>query len=283
MVEVLWADTGVVAAASSSDSAGTDDVPYMNICATKLLGVLSVSALGSIKAKAKFSLGDAISRFLFQAWSDVTPQEIRDDPNTFFFPTEKPALGYPFDWAEPISNTEVNALVLKCAQHNGIVTDEDHAKTFTLQAVRRGVAAEVVPALRDALGKLNIRHGRAKDSTMDVAVYCPRTVLVEPGLLHVDLDGIQRFMDEYIQVNLADPAMATLCKTCGYPGCQCPKCLHIAKGSKSSAAKHKCWLATRIRGAGRHFSAQAFNFQGLLGLWFLMFPFGSFGIEASWT
>jgi hypothetical protein len=202
----------------------------MNICATKLLGVLSSPQLAAVKAKAKFSLGDAISKYLFQAWSDATPPEIREDPNTFFFPTARSAMGYNFDWSEPISDKEINSLVLECAQHNEIVTDAEHAKQFTSKAIRRGVAAEVVAALRNAAGNLNMRHGRAIKSTMDAALYCPRNVIVEPGLLHVDLDGIQGAMDDYIKLKLASPGKASLCATCGYPHCKCPKCIALAKG-----------------------------------------------------
>ena len=248
LVELLWGDTGVAVGAAGSSHEQAPEVPYMNICATKLLGILSVAQLGSTKARAKFSLGDAISKCLFQAWSDTTPEEIREDPNTFFFPSGKPASGYHFDWAEPIAHSEVNALVLRCAEFNGIVTDAEHAKTFTFQAVRRGVSAEVVRALRQAIGGLNMRHGRAIASNMDAAVYCPRTVLVEPGLLHVDTDGIQQAMDAYLHENLTTPAMSNVCRTCGYPDCACPKCLSVAKGSKSSVPKHNCWLQNRGRG-----------------------------------
>ena len=84
LVELLWGDTGVAVGAAGSSHEQAPEVPYMNICATKLLGILSVAQLGSTKARAKFSLGDAISKYLFQAWSDTTPEEIREDPNTFF-------------------------------------------------------------------------------------------------------------------------------------------------------------------------------------------------------
>jgi hypothetical protein len=236
------------ASSSSSSCTAEPDIPFMNICATKLLGVLGVAKLASVKAKAKFSLGDAISKYLFQAWTDATPPEIREDPNTFFFPAALPAMGYNFDWSEPISDDEVHAVALECAQHNGIVTDAEHAKQFTSKAIRRGIAAEVVSALRDAAGKLNMRHGRAISSTIDAALYAPRTVIVEPGLLHVDLVGIQKDMDDYIQGKLASPAKASLCASCGYPHCKCKKCLALAKGSKSSAPVHNCWLQNRTRG-----------------------------------
>ena len=65
MVELLWADTGVVAAASSSASAGTDGVPYMNICATKRSDVISVSALGSIT----LHLVRSRRRLISQGWT----------------------------------------------------------------------------------------------------------------------------------------------------------------------------------------------------------------------
>ena len=66
-------------------------------------------------------------------------------------------MGYDFDLSEPISDAEINALVLECAHHNQIVTDAEHARQFTSKAIRRGVAAEVVHALRNATGNLNRR------------------------------------------------------------------------------------------------------------------------------
>ena len=118
----------------------------------------------------------------------------------------------------------MDAYVLACARSLGLVLNDEHAATFTSKAIRAGVAADTARTVMSTMASINPKHGRSKGSKMDLAVYCPPSVLCEPGLLLHDVDGITDFYNTSVQAHLATKKTQWLCEVCGYPKCECSKC-----------------------------------------------------------
>jgi hypothetical protein len=244
----MWGDVGQVAmAASSSDAAPEPDQPFMNLAATKLLGCMSAKQLAETHIVVKFYLGDPVSQYLYNAHCDSTSPEIKEAPDMHFFPHKAPA---DFDFGRPVSNRSMKSAVLACAHHLGLVHNAEHANTFDCNSIRRGVAADVAKLLKDALGNLNLKHGRREGSLTGILVYTPRSVVVQPGLLHTDLDSIQEAFSAKVSEHVESMQATLLCIVCGYPACQCNKCACVARGGKGKGAgsKHCCWLGGRRKG-----------------------------------
>jgi hypothetical protein len=243
-----WCDVGQVSMASgSSEVAPAPDQPFMNLAATKLLGCMSAKQLAETHIVVKFYLGDPVSQYLYNAHLDSTPLDIKGDPDMHFFPHKGPSE---LDFSRPVSNQSVKSAVLACAYHLGLVHNDEHAETFDCNSIRRGVAADVTQLLKDALGKLNLKHGRREGSLTGILVYTPRSVVVQPGLLHTDVGSIQEAFDNKVSEHVQRMRATLLCTTCGYPACQCSKCACVARGGKGKGAgsKHCCWLGGRRKG-----------------------------------
>ena len=126
----------------------------------------------------------------------------------------------------------------------------------------------MVKQVEEVLGKLNSHHGRARGSVMDPAVYCPKSVLVEPGALHTDVVTI----NSAYMASMKHQMVKKVCKVCGFPACPCTKCICIAlrdgKGPDSST-RHSCWLSSRTVGrkSKNHMAETEDQYQQRLAAW----------------
>jgi hypothetical protein len=243
VADIKWADVGF-------HGAGADDPepppPYMDVLATKRLGACSASQASQASVNIRFIFGDIISKELFHAWLDFVPDEIRHDPDAYFFPARN---GDAISWHRAKSYKEVDAIVLGCANFLGLVHSADHAATFTSKSIRCGVAAETMRIVRGALSAINPKLGRAQSSKMELSTYAPASVFCEPGLLHGDLVEITSYFEAALHEAFGQKKADMLCATCGYPFCTCSKCTSIANGGgKGAGCKHTCWLQGRVPG-----------------------------------
>ncbi len=224
------------------------DQPYMELGATKILHTLSATQLGEKKVLVRLYLGDVVSQYLWEAVLQIVGEE-QEKPESYVFPYHGPNG---FDYSKPMSNAQVKKAVLSCATYNGLVLNEEHAKTFGVNAVRRGLAAEVARLVQEKLHELNNQRGRGSSSDTDLVVYCPRTILVKPGLLHMNTEHIEDYFNTQLSQRFAALKGELLCVVCGYPSqtdhkCSCPKCVVDAAGGRGVGAgsKHTCWLKNR--------------------------------------
>lgn len=234
---------GSTQAAGSAQAPGPE-VPYIDLPVSKLLGTMTGKQIVDARVVVRFWLADPVSQYLCNAWLDSLPEDIKSQPGKYLFPHQG-ITGFNFDKA--ISNGAVKDTMLAIALQQGLVKNDAHGKTFGCNAIRKGIAAEVVTAVEETLGQLNLQHGRGRQSRMDPLVYCPPSVIVQPGNLHVDIESIQAYFDQRMhqhQVSLKDNL---LCSICGYPSCLCPKCLSVLAG-KAQYVMHDCWLSSRGRG-----------------------------------
>jgi hypothetical protein len=212
---------------------------FLNLATTKALGSMSASQIVDARVVVRFTLKDAISKYLVQAWLDCIPAETSP---TYFFPH---AGTSGFEWGQKMSYKEMDCAVLQCAYFLDLVNSQEHSKTFTSKSLRSGVAAQSYKVLREVVSCINPRHGRSQCSKMDQVVYCPKSVMTEPGLLHHDLEGIQAAFDLQLHCSFGSKKDTLLCKACGCPWCECSKCRYMACGGKGHASKHTCWLQNR--------------------------------------
>ena len=244
---IKWSMTGVVHAAAGHAAAPAPDQPFLIIPSTKGLGNMSGQQAVKAKCLIKFYLGDPVSQYLFKAWQGVVPEDKQEEAGSYFFPHQGQG---DFDYTQSASNSCFNAAVLRCAEHLGLVLNEEHAQTFGANSIRSGIAAEVKTKLEQELGKLNLQHGRAAKSDIDIHGYCPQEVLVEPGLLYTDVAAIEAAWAEKMQQHTMANKDSLLCKICGYPNCKCVRCSLLAQGKPCSSSKQhvECWLAGRTPG-----------------------------------
>ena len=240
---IKWADVGF-------HGAGAEDPepqpPFMNILTTKRLGACSASQAAQASVNIRFTLGDTISKELFQAWWDFAPDDVKSDPDAYFFPSRK---GDAINWQKAMGYKEVDTIVLGCAQFLGLVHSAEHAATFTSKSIRCGVAAETMRIVRGALSAINPKLGRAQSSKMELNTYSPASVFCEPGLLHSDLAEIDSYFQAALHETYGQKKADMLCAACGYPFCKCIKCISMANGGgKGAGSKHTCWLQGRVSG-----------------------------------
>lgn len=215
----------------------------MNITCTKTLGNLSGHKSAISKAKVQFEVVDCITAFLFEKWTCQWPEKHGSDD--FFFPFQGKDG---FDFRKPLSHSQHDTAVQKCATQLHLPTSKAHLRSFTSQSVRVGVSSEVAKQLRESLVDQNKLHGRASSSLMDCSTYVPDSVLMAPGPLFGDALGIKQKFDTYIQSHFDNIKEELLCACCGYPACTCERCsFEVGSESKSSASKrcskkHTCWL-----------------------------------------
>ena len=181
--------------------------------------------------------------------AEEKPAEEAEEKPTYFFPAEKKRGHLGFDHSKPMQPESVRQAMVEVAKFNGLVKNQDHEKRFDCNSIRRGTASDTADLLRQTLGELNSRRGRQPGSQMDLARYCPKSVLVKPGLLHTDVPAINRFFEEKAEEASQMHQWSLLCSICGYPNCNCQKCSSVLKGGgRGASTKHKCWLADRGRG-----------------------------------
>jgi len=89
---------------------------------------------------------------------------------------------------------------------------------------------------------------------MDIDVYCPKEILEQAGPMFGDTESIQEVYDEFISTKVCGSKIADLCRTCGYPCCDCDSCgvLNTAKASGTKTrpeCKHTCALQHCALGA----------------------------------
>ena len=80
-----------------------------------------------------------------------------------------------------------------------------------------------------------------KSELKQVEVYCPDDVLLAPGPLYGDVEGIAERLGDYLQK--CDAKHEMCCFACGLPNCDCVYCLHISQGKSYHAqGKHSCYI-----------------------------------------
>ena len=98
-----------------------------------------------------------------------TIPSVKGDPGAYFFPTKGRE---DFEWHKQSSYQHANAAVLKCATALGLVQNAEHAKTFTTQSIRIGLAEEYTRNLRSALALGNPMVGRSRINGVGPVRFC---------------------------------------------------------------------------------------------------------------
>lgn len=238
----LRSEVGFLQAAGSDEQIG-----YMNITCTKTLGNMTGHQAAHAKAKVQLEAADCVTAYLFKAWVSEHSHLVGSE-NHFFFPYQGTAS---FDFSKPISAPQHDKAVQRCASVLKLPTTVEHLKSFTSQSVRVGVGSQVAKVIREQLLESNQQHGRAPGSMQDAGTYVPDQVLMAPGPLFGDMQGIKQRMQAAEELHFGSLKQSLLCTYCGYPACKCPKCNSMkavdagVPGPARTSAKHDCWLAGR--------------------------------------
>lgn len=234
MSDAGWSACGADAGAQTA---------FINITTLKpLVGKTADQAVGT-KLKHEFKIVDPITLYLYNAWWDWLPADVRSNADCYLFPF----MGKEgFEYGKKLTHAMANKFVLKCAQHLGIVHDPRHAASFTTKSVRQGKAATSFSILKEHLATTNPMVGRAQDSKMDLSTYLPKGCLVEPGPLYASTATAEAKLQSALEAYFTPLKKKLLCTVCGYPNCACEKC--SSTGSKRLG--HTCWL-TSYKGKGK--------------------------------
>ena len=227
-------DTGYKAAAQ-----GSANVPFFNITNTKPTGTLTMEGLAKAKGKVELLIVDPVTLHLWNKWVNQPGNDCWT-PETFFFPRQGAA---DFKWDEPLPRFQHNKAVQECALWLGIPTTAEEVQHFTSKSVRAGVSCDVSRAVRSVLVGSNQKQGRAVNSKVDLGVYTPKDVLMEPGPIFANTHDIQVKLEEAISSHFDPLKQQLCCAACGFPACECKECTKPAGQKKRYG--HTCWLRGR--------------------------------------
>lgn len=228
-----------------SGGASGESVPFIEVTITKPLSKMAASTAVRANPKTTLLLIDTISKELFDIWWDFIPDQVKGNPNYYFFPA-KGAHG--FLWDQPLTYAACEQFVQHTASSLGLANSQEHLATFQLKAIRQGTAAESAAIIKGALASRNTHLGRAASSRMEVEVYAPTTALLAPGPLFEPL-AANAFFDSALQHHFTDMKGSLLCTACGYCQCPCNKCRLKAAGKNlPTGLLHTCWLSATDTG-----------------------------------
>jgi hypothetical protein len=228
---LTFADTGSEAAASDGEP-----IPFMHILCTKPLGSLTVQGIANAKGRVKLLITDAITLSLWRLWADGPWESEVPKEKAFVFPKQ---FRDAFVWDQAMPRSQHDKAVQKCARVMSLGLTEPEVNQLTSKAVRSGVSAGVAREVRDVVNGKNRSLGRSASSKMDIGVYTPKEVLMEPGPLHGDTEGIAAKLEQAISEHFAPLQDQLLCPACGFPHCECGAC-------NNRKGRHSCWLAGRV-------------------------------------
>jgi hypothetical protein len=227
---------------------GSTDVGVIDIACTKTLGNMTGHKAAKSISKVRFEITDPVTDFLFRRWVSTFEDQMGLD-TAFFFPYQGP---HGFDFRRSMTQAQHDQAIRKCASDLHLASSQDHLRTFTSQSVRVGVSTEVAAMIRDSLTKVNKAHGRSRNSLMDVSTYVPDQVLMAPGPLFGNDVEIQQKYETYQAAYFGPLKQQLLCRSCGYPACECPRCQQIDPSaatqprSRASRCAHTCWIQERL-------------------------------------
>ena len=252
VADIKWADVGF-GGSSSDGSEGAE--PYLVVSVTKNQARMSTSKAVAAQPVSTLVLTDAASIELFTTWWEHAPAEIRTSPDHYFFPEFGP---HDFIWEKKMSNECANNIVKDCALSLGLVRSDEHLLSFTTKCVRQGTAADTLQGVQEYIADRNKTLGRAASSKMELKTYVPPEVVMKPGaLLPCNAAACcDQALQAALQAHAEEHKWQLLCKVCGYPHCQCPKCQILSEAVAASVAKtkqthHTCWLEIFNNKTGR--------------------------------
>lgn len=228
-----FGDTGTL----SGHDAAQEPVPFINALCTKPLGAMTVQGVANAQGRVQLLLTDKVTQFLWDAWAGE--QWTADIPREHAYVFPKQGRDG-FEWNLPMTRLQHDRVVQRCAQVMGLAFTADELKSITSKAVRCGVSAKVARQLRETLTGGSKTLGRAAGSNMDIGVYTPKEVLMEPGPLHSDEADVSARLEQALAEHFGPLKNDLLCKHCGFPGCVCMACGPAKRGS------HTCWLKGRM-------------------------------------
>jgi len=241
LATMRWADVGWEAAAAE----GVPDVGSLSVVVTKNLGSMSARRAVVSRLKSKLLAADEISGWFFRRWwEDSGAAAGERGPDDYFFPSNSSTGGV--DFSKPMTNEQHNQLCRSAAEALRLATTKEELSTFTSTCVRRGCAAALVGELQAVMRASNHRLGRAATSSIDLSTYAPEEVVLQPGPLFDDVDGIASRVQEYFALHAGPRVAALTCPVCGYPRCSCVRCDHLRKGIRTSTRSHVCWMAGQL-------------------------------------
>jgi hypothetical protein len=230
----IGSKTGV---SSSSSERAPEEIPVFTCTCTKPLGAKSIAGVATAECRSVFWVTDCVTKYLWDAWvgqewSLETSGGSNAGSDLFFFPCQGEK---DFDWDLPISRKQHDAAVQQCATDVGVDMPAEYVMKMTSKSVRYGSSAETARDARAVILKANRRKGRSANSKMELGVYAPPDVLMEPGPVLGDAEGIAERFASFKHDYFSTIKTQLLCSFCGYPSCPCAKC--ISKGRS-----HICWL-----------------------------------------
>jgi hypothetical protein len=219
-------------------SASSHGVPtcFFNAMCTKPLGSMTIQGIAHASGKVQMLVTDAITTYLWKAWVDGEWTSAVPQNEAFVFPKQG---RNDFSWDHPMPRDQHNRAVQHCAAAMELDLTQEELRQLTSQAVRSGVSVGVARSVRKELDGTNKALGRSSGSNMDIGVYTPKEVLMEPGPVFGDVEGIARRLEAAVSAHFGEVKTELLCVACGYPKCICEMC-------KNKRGKHTCWLAGRV-------------------------------------
>ena len=218
------------------------EVHWVTAICSKPLGSMKIEGIANAKGKVKFLITDELTLRLWKAWLEELPCDI-DPATSFLFPKQGKEN---FDWSVPLTRDQHDRAVQRMAKIMDLSLTPEEIGKLTSKSVRSGVSAEVARVVRDTLTELNRKHGRASSSSMDLSVYCPKEVLMEPGPLFGNTEQIAAKLQSSLAEHFAKKKTELLCRACGFPACPCHACRHPKR------CPHVCWLAGKCGPKPKH-------------------------------
>lgn len=146
------------------------------------LKIMQSKTLCKKSVPSDFFVADRISRHLFEQWHfKFAPCNCKENQaHKFLFPCI--VHGSTLDFSKPFSFDNHTQACVEVAIHAGYPMPDSTKHGYTSNCVRRGIAATLGQDVKKLLHRHNLNYGRAKNSRVDLDVYCPDDVL-QVGLL----------------------------------------------------------------------------------------------------
>ena len=202
---------------------------YIEVVNLKMLGICKLhQAMGSAP-KSHMLMQDVVTAQLHTSWLHVckeSPGWCNVQTLQYFPKVDKKGS---IDFGKSMTLKFHHEAAKACAKFKGVCAQKD-VGAYTSTAVRRGVGGAVAKKMKAVLEGVGKSTGRASGSSIDLTTYTAPNVVLQPGPLYGDIEGIQQRYDETLGGLVQKNKDKLLCKFCGMAGCTCPLCLWKKQG-----------------------------------------------------
>ena len=207
-----------------SMAGGCGEVHYIEVVNLKMLGICKLPQAMGCAPKSHMLMQDVVTSQLHTAWLQVcqkSPGWGKEHALYYFPRIDKKGT---IDLGKSMTLEFHNEAAKSCARFKGVCAQKD-VDAYTSTAVRRGVGGAVTKKVKAVLEGVGKSTGRASGSSIDVTTYTAPNVVLQPGPLYGDTEGIQKRYADALGGLVKDSKERLLCKCCGMADCTCPLCL----------------------------------------------------------